>query len=110
MQTVIDDQASVYTLLNTFTVSPERQSAVVESLRAFTEGFARNQPGFVGASVHASLDGHHVVNYVQWQRKADLTAMLATPVAKAHMAELATLVRTINPLAYRVAYVGSREG
>ena len=83
---------------------------MIASLRAFTEGFARNQPGFVGASVHASLDGHRVVNYVQWQREADLAAMLATAAARAHMPELATLVRTINPLAYRVAYVGSHEG
>ena len=109
MQTVIDDEAAVFTLLNTFTAWPERQSAVVESLRVFTEQFARFQSGFIGSSVHASLDGHRVVNYVQWRREADMAAMLATTAAKAHLAELATLVRTINPVVYRVAYVGSHE-
>ena len=74
----IDDSAEIFTLINTFHTSRDRQAAIVDSLRRFTEDVARSLPGFVAASVHASLDGARVVNYVQWRSAADLQAMLAT--------------------------------
>jgi quinol monooxygenase YgiN len=67
---------------------------------------ARGLPGFVGASVHVSLDGARVVNYVQWRSRADLDAMLALPEAKTHMAEVGALADKVEPVPYRVAYVG----
>ena len=109
MRAVIDDAAGMFTLINTFKVSPDRQDAVVRSLRGFTEQHARFLPGFVGASIHASLDGRRVVNYVQWQSQADLVTMMASPQAKAHVAEVAALAEQVDPVVYRVAFVGSRE-
>ena len=109
MRAVIDDAAGIFTLINTFKVSPDRQDTVVSSLRGFTEQHARFLPGFVGASVHASLDGHRVVNYVQWQSQADLAAMMASPQARAHVTEVAALAEHVDPVVYRVAFVGSRE-
>ena len=79
----------------------------MESLRRFTEGVARALPGFVGASVHVSLDGARVLNYVQWRSRADLDAMLALPQAKAHVTEVGALADKVDPVPYRVAYVGS---
>ena len=57
--------------------------------------------------MHASLDGARVVNYVQWKSRADLEAMLAAPEAKVHMAQVGALADKVDPVAYRVAYVGS---
>jgi heme-degrading monooxygenase HmoA len=108
MRAVIDDAAATFTLINTFTVIPERQDAVVKSLRDFTGQHARFYPGFIGAAVHASLDGHRVVNYVQWESKADLGAMMASAPAKAHIAEVGALALLVDPVVYRVAFVGSR--
>ena len=109
MSARIDAAADVFTLINTFHTSRERQGAIVESLRRFTEGVAGGLPGFVGASVHASLEGDRVVNYVQWRSRADLAAMLALPEAKAHMVEVAALADKIEPVPYRVVYVGAVE-
>lgn len=103
----IDDSVEIFTLINTFHTSRDRQAAVVESLRRFTEDFALSMPGFIGASVHVSLDGARVVNYVQWRNGADIQAVLATPEAKAHIAEVAALADQVDPVPYRVAYVGS---
>jgi quinol monooxygenase YgiN len=103
----IDEAADLFTLINTFHTSRERQDAIVQSLRDFTERVARALPGFVAASAHASLDGAHVVNYVQWKSRADLDAMLASPEAKAHIAQVGALADKVDPVAYRVAYVGS---
>jgi antibiotic biosynthesis monooxygenase (ABM) superfamily enzyme len=109
MPAVIDDQALVFTLINTFLVAPDRQGAVVGCLKSFTEQHARLCPGFVAASVHASLDGSRVVNYVQWQTEADLAAIMASPQARAHVAEVAALTEQVDPVIYQVAFVGSRE-
>ena len=48
-----------------------------------------------------------VVNYVQWRRRTDLDAMLALPQAKVHMAEVGALADKVDPVPYRVVYVGS---
>jgi quinol monooxygenase YgiN len=105
----IDPAAPVFTLVNTFHTSPDRQEAIVASLRRFTEETAQGLAGFVGASVHASLDGRRVLNYVQWARREGLEAMLATPQARAHMAEVAALAGAVDPVPYRVAYVRAAE-
>ncbi len=109
MITHTDDSVDVFTLINTFHTSRDRQAAIVDSLRRFTEDFAGSLPGFIGASVHVSLDGARVVNYVQWRSSADIQFMLAQPEAKAHMAEVGALADRIDPVPYRVAYVGSSQ-
>ena len=91
MRAVINDSADIFTLINTFTVVPQKQGDVVKSLSDFTEQHARSLTGFIGASVHASLDGCRVVNYVQWDCEADLDAMMASPPAQAHIKEVGAL-------------------
>ncbi len=102
----IDPAADVFTLINTFHTSPDRQAAIVESLTRFT-ATARDLPGFVGTSVHASFDGARVVNYVQWQTQQHLEAMLARDDARAHMAEVGQLADRVEPIPYRVAFVAA---
>ncbi|MEQ7874925.1 antibiotic biosynthesis monooxygenase family protein [Sphingomonas sp. ASV193] len=109
MKAQIDDAGGVFTLINTFHAPRDRQKAIVDSLRRFTEGFARTLPGFIGASVHMSLDGTRVVNYVQWKSGEDLRSMLATPEAQAHMAEVGALADRVDPVPYAVAFVGTAE-
>ena len=105
--TTIDDSADICTLLNTFDVEASTQAAVVDSLRRFTTEHACRLPGFIGASVHASLDGRHVVNYVQWASRDHLTAMLESAPAKAHLAEVGRRAAAVRPVLYRVVFVGA---
>ena len=107
MSVQIDPTAEVFTLINTFYTTRERQAAIVSSLREYTLTHARALPGFVGASVHASLDGLRVVNYVQWRTAAALEAMLASHAARSHLAEVASLADRIDPVPYRVVFVGT---
>ena len=69
MRTMIDDTATMFTLINTFETLPHKQGAVVKSLRSFTEQHAVFCKGFIGAAVHASADGQRVINYVQWEAR-----------------------------------------
>src|SRR5688572_9746227 len=49
---------------------PEKQAEAL-SLMAERARFMSRQPGFVSISLHRSLDGRRIVNYVQWEN-ADL--------------------------------------
>ncbi len=106
MKATIDDQAKLFTLINTFRVLEGRAPDVVASLRKFTEEHTRAMPGFVGTCVHVSLDQTTVVNYVQWTHRDRFDAMFASTVAQHHMEELRGLVESISPTVYDVVYVG----
>ena len=60
----------VITVIVIFTVEPERQQELIDAIAEFTET-VKQQPGFVSANIHKSIDGLKVANYAQWQSKAD---------------------------------------
>ena len=41
--------------------------------------FMARQPGFISISVHRSLDGRRIVNYVQWQNRDLLQSAHKSP-------------------------------
>ena len=47
---------------------PEKQREAL-SLMAERARFMARQPGFVSISLHRSLDGRRIVNYIQWQNR-----------------------------------------
>ena len=109
MQAVIDANAQVFTFINTFHTSHERQGAIVASLSRFTDDVTAALPGFIAVAVHASVDGARVVNYVQWRSAADMDAMRSDPRFAAHMAEVGSLADRVEPVVYLVSYVRAAE-
>lgn len=104
MPTTIDPDQQVITLINVFTVDPDRQQELVDVLDHATEDVIRHQSGFVSANIHASLDGTRVVNYAQWRSAEDLQAMQADPDAAGHMTAAADLA-SFEPHLYTVRAV-----
>ena len=102
--TTIDAGAPVVTLINVFTVAPDRQEELVDLLVRATDEVMCEQPGFVSANIHRGLDGTHVANYAQWRSRADFEAMLAEPRCREHMAAAAA-VASFAPALYEVASV-----
>ena len=49
------------------------------SLMAERARFMARQPGFISISLHRSLDGRRIVNYVQWQNRDLLHAAHQSP-------------------------------
>lgn len=86
----------VFTLVNVFTISADRQDELIRVLSAATEDFVAAQPGFISTTFHKGDDGTAVVNYAQWERKEDWQAMLATPKAKAHVAEVQAMIEAFQ--------------
>ena len=98
----------VATLINVFTVEPDRQRRLVDLLVRATDEVMRHLPGFVAANIHASSDGTRVVNYAQWQSADAFQAMLGDPTAQAHMREAAALADRFDPHLYAVESVHHR--
>jgi quinol monooxygenase YgiN len=106
MPTTISREQPVLTLINTFTVAPERQQELVDLLVEATEEVIQHLPGFVSANIHRSLDGHHVANYAQWRSREDMEAMLKHPEAQEHLDRAASLA-DFEPILYTVVSVHS---
>lgn len=99
--TVIREGTSPLTLINVFTVAPERQQDLVTALEEATERSIRYRPGFVSVNIHASLDGTRVVNYAQWESREHLEAMLADPASNDHIQKISELASS-DPQLYQV--------
>jgi len=61
---LIRAETGVITQINVFTVPPGGQQALIDHL-AKAAAYARDEPGWLSASLHRSLDGTRVVNYAQ---------------------------------------------
>jgi hypothetical protein len=98
----IDPGQQVVTLVNTFTVAPENQARLLDILDEATMNVMRHRPGFVSASLHASLDGTSVLNYAQWRTEQEFRTALQHPDAQPHFAACRQLASRIEPRLYRV--------
>ena len=96
---------SPITLINVFTVAPEKADELVKLLDEATDKVMKRQPGFVSANNHRSLSGKHVANYAQWRSKEDFEAMQRNPECKEHMMAAGKLAEKFEPELYAVASV-----
>jgi quinol monooxygenase YgiN len=104
MATIAKDN-DVVTLINVFTVAPQEQQRLVDVLVDATQAVMRNQPGFVSANIHRSLDGTRVTNYAQWRSRGAFEAMLQNQEAAEHMGEAAKIAERFEPHLYEVSFV-----
>jgi quinol monooxygenase YgiN len=83
---------------------PDKQA---ETLALMTERarFMAKQPGFVSISLHRSLDGRRIVNYVQWQNRQLLQSAHKSPEFRKEWEHLDALTGEIDPHLYEVAQV-----
>jgi len=86
---------------------PDKQA---EALAVMTERarFMARQPGFVSISVHRSLDGRRLVNYIQWQNRDLLQAAHKSPEFRKEWTRFDKLTDDIDPHLYEVAHVVER--
>jgi quinol monooxygenase YgiN len=96
------------TLVNVFTVDPEKQQQLVTLLIEATEKTMKHMPCFVSANIHRSLDGKKVVNYAQWESMAAFDAMRKNPAAASHMKAAAALAE-FDPILCEVSDAISGE-
>lgn len=103
--TTIQEHSPHATLINVFTVAPERAAELADVLRRATEEKMQFVPGFVSANIHVSTDGTRVVNYAQWQSAEAYQAVFNDPDALEHMRAAAGIAISFDPHVYMVESV-----
>ena len=78
-----------------------------EALSLMTERaeFMSKQPGFVSISLHRSLDGRRIVNYVQWKSREQLQSAHKSPDFRKEWNRFDRLTDEIDPHLYEVVRV-----
>ena len=98
----------ITTVIVIFSVEPERQQELVDAIAEFVET-VKQQPGFVSANIHKSIDGTKVANYAQWQSQADYQNF----IDNAEVQKKAAKLREFNPPdihIYEIVISESKEG
>jgi heme-degrading monooxygenase HmoA len=67
--------------------------------------FMATQPGFVSISLHESLDGAQIINYVQWRSRELLEKAHHTPEFREKWPQVSKLADTAEPNLYKVVHV-----
>jgi heme-degrading monooxygenase HmoA len=83
---------------------PDKQA---EALALMTERarFMAAQPGFVSISLHRSLDGRRIVNYVQWRSREQLQAAHKSPQFRKEWDRFDRMTDDIDPHLYEVCQI-----
>ena len=102
----IDADAGIVTHINTFSVSPGKQQALIDSLTE-TVNAARSMPGWISASIHRSYDGRSVVNYVQFESHEAAQEVNRRLLALG-LIQKNTRIASVVPAQFEVAYTASR--
>lgn len=99
---VIEVGNGVVTHINVFTVAPERQDELVQSLRETVEAASR-MTGWISASIHRSSDGRHVANYVQFE-SAEAGQTVTRQLLAMGLIQRNLEIATVNPGQYEVVF------
>ena len=92
------------TQITVIEADPDKQS---EALSLMTERarFMAGQPGFVSISLHRSLDGRRIVNYVQWESRELLRSAHQAPEFRKRWGQFDQLTDEFDPHLYEVCHV-----
>jgi hypothetical protein len=104
-QTIISADDGHMILIDSFTCPESRQDELIAALDKATVEIFMHQPGFISASIHASLDHTRVVNYIQWERVEDFDAAGAVPAVQQHVAEIMAIAASVDPRLFRIRSV-----
>jgi heme-degrading monooxygenase HmoA len=83
---------------------PGKQAEAL-SLMAERARFMARQPGFISISLHRSLDGRRIVNYIQWENRDQLRAAHHSPGFRKEWDRFDGLTDDIDPHLFEVAEV-----
>jgi heme-degrading monooxygenase HmoA len=92
------------TQITVIEAEPGKQQEAL-SLMAERARFMAHQPGFVSISLHRSLDGRRIVNYIQWQTRELLQSAHKSPEFRKAWGKFDDLTDEIDPHLYEVAEV-----
>jgi len=103
MPNIQTDNHSV-TQITVVEAEPEKQAEAL-SLMKERAAFMARQPGFISISLHRSIDGGRIINYIQWQSRELLRSAHKSPEFREKWSHFDQLSDQIDPHLYEVTYV-----
>ena len=100
----IQSNAPSVTQITVVESEPAKQQEAL-ALMAERARFMARQPGFVSISLHRSLDGRRIVNYIQWQSREQLQAAHKSPEFRREWRHFDDMTAEIDPHLYEVVEV-----
>jgi len=100
----IEKDSQAVTQITLIEVEPENQQEALSLMKERAQFMAR-QPGFISISLHRSLDGRRIVNYIQWQNRELLQAAHKSPDFRKAWRKFDDLTDQIDPHLYEVTEV-----
>src|SRR5436305_7550123 len=92
------------TQITVIEAEPEKQNEAM-SLMTERARFMARQPGFASISLHRSLDGRRIVNYIQWQSREQLQSAHKSSDFRKEWDRFDRLTGDIDPHLYEVVQV-----
>jgi heme-degrading monooxygenase HmoA len=83
---------------------PGKQAEAL-ALMAERARFMARQPGFISISLHRSLDGRRIVNYIQWKNRDLLQSAHKSPEFRKEWGHFGQVTDDIDPHLYEVTDV-----
>jgi len=102
--TTIDSNKKICTLINVFTVDPDKQKELFESLKEASEKVMSKMPGYISANIHMGDDGKTVTNYAQWTSLQDYQNVFSIPEVMEHMKKAAAIAIEFKPVTYNTIW------
>ena len=102
----IKANAGIITQINVFTILPENQQENqqrVVDIMTKAANMLRDAPGAISASVHRSLDGTRVVNYVQYESQEAWEAVMVKVRERSQFGSMQDIA-TAEPGLYEVVF------
>lgn len=106
MPEIVPD-APYATFINGFRCDPSHQDEVVQINIDIADQVASRSPGFISASVHRSVDGTRVFNYLQWETAEHFASMQRSPEFQAIARRFSGLIQ-FDPNQCEVAHIVER--
>ncbi len=107
--TTINSNKKICTLINVFSVEPERQSELFENLKEASQEIFSKVPGYISANIHMGDDGKTVTNYAQWASLEDFQNMQKDEEARNHMKLAASIATGFKPVTYNTVWTHSNN-
>lgn len=102
--TTIDSNKKICTLINVFTVDPDKQKELFESLKEASEKVMSKMPGYISANIHMGDDGKTVTNYAQWTSLQDYQKVFSIHEVMEHMKKAAAIAIEFKPVTYNTIW------
>ena len=106
--TTIDINQKICTLINVFTVEPEKYLELFENLKKASENVMSKFPGYISANLHISDDKKTITNYAQWASFKDFQNMQNNEEAGKHMKLAASFAIEFKPVIYDEIWTHSK--